>query len=275
MKSTTSEGRGASPVKVKDIMTSRGVVTTNLNDSVDLAAQIMLWAGISHLPVLQDGRLVGVLAERDLIGPHPEGERVQSAMSVPAMSLHPNADIECASRRLIERGVSFMPIADDDGRLLGVVTAGDLLEAREAPARVRRSGPAAGSLATRAVVTVERTDTLAHALARMSAGGHPNLPVVDADGRLVGILGDRDVRAALGPPSLLHDRKNARALLTETLVGDVMTRDAIALPADATLSQVLSCLTRHHIGAVPIVDEDRRVTAMISYVDVLNAIAST
>jgi CBS domain-containing protein len=45
-------------------------------------------------------------------------------------SLHPNADVDCASRRLFERGVSFMPIADDDGRLLGVVTAGDLLEAR-------------------------------------------------------------------------------------------------------------------------------------------------
>jgi CBS domain-containing protein len=255
-------------------VTTRGLVTTSLHDSLDLAAQIMLWAGISHLPVLQDGRLVGVLAERDLIGRHPEGERVQSAMSVPAMSLHPNADIECASRRLIERGVSFMPIADDDGRLLGVVTAGDVLEAREAPARGRRAGPAAGSLATRAVATVQLTDTLADALARMSAAGHQSVPVVDADGRLVGTLGDRDVRAALGPPSLLHDRKNARARLAETLVGDVMTGDAIALPADAPLSEVLSCLTRNHIGAVPIVDEERRVTAMISFVDVLNAIAS-
>jgi acetoin utilization protein AcuB len=260
-------------MKVKDLMTKRGLVTASPRDTLDLAAQVMLWAGVSHLPVLREGRLVGVLAERDLIGRHKEDETVDQAMTVPAASIGPDADVDDAARVLIERGVSYLPVVDSEEHLVGVLTAGDLLAHGARRAR-RVSGPPARGLGRREVRTIKPADDLVDAVARMSANGFRHLPVVDGDGRLVGMLSDRDVRTAVGSPTVLLDNAAARARVRGLKVGDVMTRDPITVGQEASFADLARCLADHRIGAVPVVAADGKILAIVSYVDILHVVAA-
>jgi len=56
----------SSPMKVKELMT-QSPLTARPDDDVDLGLQIMAWGEVRHLPLLEEGRLVGIVSERDLL----------------------------------------------------------------------------------------------------------------------------------------------------------------------------------------------------------------
>lgn len=57
---------GSSPLKVADVMT-RNVITVQTDSEVSQAARIMIEADVKRVPVMQDGRLVGIVSRRDLV----------------------------------------------------------------------------------------------------------------------------------------------------------------------------------------------------------------
>lgn len=134
-----------------------------------------------------------------------------------------------------------------------------------------RSTPVA-ELMTRGVATAHPNDSLREAAARMLTFGVRHLPIIDGDQRLIGILSDRDVRSAVGSPEVVLEPQAARSRLRSLKVADVMTRDPVTLAPDATLADVAQYLVEHKVGAVPIVDDDRRVLGIVSYIDVIRAL---
>jgi CBS domain-containing protein len=127
-------------------------------------------------------------------------------------------------------------------------------------------------LMTRGVATAHPGDTLREAAARMLTFGVRHLPIVDGDQRLIGILSDRDVRSAVGTPEVVLEPAAARARLRSLKVADVMTRDPFTTSVDATLADVAHYLVEHRVGAVPVVDDERRVVGIVSYIDVIRAL---
>jgi acetoin utilization protein AcuB len=122
----------------------RSVITVRGDESVDRAHTLMARHGIRHLPVVDDGRLVGVLSDRDIrativrrrCGTSASsgqalyllpGLRVGDAMTPDPVSIHPGADIEEAARLLIARKIGCLPVVDDDGRVVGIITSTDIL----------------------------------------------------------------------------------------------------------------------------------------------------
>ncbi|WP_316772599.1 CBS domain-containing protein [Streptomyces sasae] len=103
--------------------------------------------------------------------------------------------------------VSAVPVLDDQGRVMGVVSEADLLHkeevrdgAPEGPARPRRpddltraAATTAGELMTAPAVTVRADATLPQAARRMARHGVKRLPVVDADGVLTGVVSRVDL----------------------------------------------------------------------------------
>lgn len=121
---------------------------------------------------------------------------------------------------------------------------------------------------TRELATIQVEATAATATQMMLRIGLRHLPVVDAEGRLVGILSDRDLR---GP--MVGDDRPARLITTETAVGELMTREVVtALPGD-DLGEVANKLVERRIGAVPIVDASGRLLGILSFVDVMKRYA--
>jgi CBS domain-containing protein len=121
--------------------------------------------------------------------------------------------------------------------------------------------------------TIRPDDHLLDAAARMVQLRVRHLPVVAADGVLVGMLSDRDIRQVVGDPFVSFGA-DAPIELETLKVADCMSREPIVADATATLGELARLLCDLEVSAVPVVDEDRRPIGIVSYVDVLRAYAS-
>ena len=106
--------------------------------------------------------------------------------------------------------------------------------------------------------------TLAEAAQKMREHGIGSLFLVDDDGRLVGVVTDRDL-ALRGLTQRLDP--------ASTPVSRVMTSEVYALSADDELVRASSLIRRHRIRRLPILDADRRLTGVITADDLLAHVA--
>lgn len=91
----------------------------------------------------------------------------------------------------------------------------------------------------------------------MQAGGFRHAPVVDADGRLVGMLSDRDLREHKG-------------FLPTTRVSAAMVEPAIAVVSDDPIERAARLMVERKIGALPVVDGQQHVIGIVTETDILN-----
>ena len=106
------------------------------------------------------------------------------------------------------------------------------------------------------VLTVAPTDRLSDVHQRMRTAGVRHLPVVDGDGKLVGVVSDRDVHVAW-------------ALGAETAVERFMTRYTHFVFADTSAREAASRLLYDKIGCLPVVDRDQQVVGIVTETDFL------
>jgi len=137
-------------MRVADVMTS-SVVTVEKWTSLKDAARIMLANGVSGLPVVDDsGDLVGIITEADFVArqvahiegrrrlldvmmrrsePTPDTATVEEAMTKAPITIDPDATVNEAARRMVAAGVKRLPVIDLTGRLVGIVSRGDIMSA--------------------------------------------------------------------------------------------------------------------------------------------------
>jgi CBS domain-containing protein len=108
------------------------LATTDARESVERAAQTMRDQGVGCLVVTKDGHPHGIVTDRDLVvrvlaeGLAPSSPVGDIATFDPfTVSIH--AGIETAAALMRQHGVRRLPIVDDSGRAVGIVTADDLL----------------------------------------------------------------------------------------------------------------------------------------------------
>mgnify|MGYP005848969313 CR=1 FL=1 len=112
-------------------------------------------------------------------------------------------------------------------------------------------------------------DTLRDLLARLRQGRFRRLPVVDADGRLVGIVTDRDVRLAANSPYVMRERQEDERLLAGVQAAVIMTPDPITASPETPLHELARVMRTRKIGGLPIVDDDRRLVGIVTETDLL------
>ncbi|BDA46835.1 probable inosine-5'-monophosphate dehydrogenase [Coccomyxa sp. Obi] len=162
------------PYKVDDVMTKGVLHSARVDTSVDEALELMVKYRISGLPVLDDNdRVVGVVSDYDLLSLDAVSGKMQEAGFFPradtnwdsfhevqklvlknagrvvgdVMTENPvvvrlNTDMTSAARMLLDTRVRRLPVVDDDGRLVGIFTRGDVIKAALAVRRAAagRSG---------------------------------------------------------------------------------------------------------------------------------------
>lgn len=130
-------GKLARVPTVADLMT-RDLVTIGDSDSLLRAHDIMRTTRVRHVPVVDDGRrLIGVLTQRDLLVAAPAAPSTMSdedratslgrfrageAARTRLAFVAPHESAAEAGRRMVENEVDFLPVIDDGGRLVGLVT---------------------------------------------------------------------------------------------------------------------------------------------------------
>lgn len=118
----------------------------------------------------------------------------------------------------------------------------------------------------RAVHHVKPRDTVGHARVLLERFRINQLPVV-VDGRLVGIVTDRDLRDAF--PSAL-DAHRGHAKIENAPVEEVMSHKIVTLGPEDTMEEAARVMRRERIGAVPIVERERLI-GLVTRSDVLDA----
>ncbi len=122
----------------------------------------------------------------------------------------------------------------------------------------------ARDLMTEAPSVVDATSTLRTALERLQALDIRHLPVVDSDGVLVGMISDRDLRGA-------HVGE-LRAPL-DTAVASIMSANVVAVDEDADVAEIVDIMLDYKIGAVPVIDADKSLVGIVSYIDLLRTLS--
>lgn len=122
------------------------------------------------------------------------------------------------------------------------------------------------------LVAVKAETTLAEARTLMQERNFRHLPVVDADGKLVGIVTDRDMRDAQ-PSSLLDEESYQKTLdrVMQHTVAEIMTAEPMTVAPYYTLQDTLVMIGRKKVGALPVVDEDGYLKGIMSTRDLLRA----
>lgn len=149
-------------MNVEHVMT-RDVRTCLSSDTLSRAAQIMWENDCGFLPVVDDQRrVVSVVTDRDItMGAYLQGvplgaASVSSVMSKTLRTCSPADDVADAERKMREDHVRRLPVVDDGGRLLGVVTIGDLARCSQSSAFQKAIG-GVGVAKTLAAICEPRT----------------------------------------------------------------------------------------------------------------------
>jgi CBS domain-containing protein len=142
-------------MKVRDVMT-REVVAAHPDTTVNLVARLMADKAISGIPIVEDGRVVGIVTELDLIvrntrleppaffalldaripletpGHYRErlrhmlGTLARDVMTEKVVTVGPDEDLEALAELMVKRRVNPVPVVED-GRLVGIVARSDII----------------------------------------------------------------------------------------------------------------------------------------------------
>ena len=125
----------------------------------------------------------------------------------------------------------------------------------------------------RNVSTIAPSASLEEARRLMREKSVRQLPVTDEDGKLVGMVSDRDIREAMLPVGLLpgSSEKEMEKILADTPVEKVMTRKVVAATVNDSLEDAIVLLHDFQVNALPVLDDKGRVAGIITRTDVLNA----
>lgn len=122
----------------------REFVSVGEKEQLDFADRVLRLGRFRHLPVVRDGRLVGILSSRDVLAAalsrfldFEDGQRrtflrsveVSEVMTRQVVQVRPETGLREAARLLVDHKVGCLPVVGADGMLEGLVTETDLLRA--------------------------------------------------------------------------------------------------------------------------------------------------
>ena len=127
-------------MQVREIM-STNIEVVDRNDNLRTVEERMASKQLRHLPVLEQGEVVGLVTQRDLFKAAQSsamgyGEKAQQAylqsvrvkeiMTYPVVTIAPDTSVAAAADMMITTGIGCLPVVDDQ-KLIGMVTKTDLL----------------------------------------------------------------------------------------------------------------------------------------------------
>ena len=120
---------------------STSVITINDNDSLNDAIKLFESRVISMLPVLKDGKVVGIITDGDVKKAMPSDAntldkfeipslldtvKIKSVMSKPVITTSVDHTVDEAARNMLKKGISGMPVLDHKDRIEGIITKSDV-----------------------------------------------------------------------------------------------------------------------------------------------------
>lgn len=252
------------------------------------AINIMVRNDLTGLPVIRgsDGKLVGVVSRRDLFRKFEE-DQLSLIMKKNPISVDSKTLISKAAEIFSKERIHRLPVTED-GKLVGIITPTDLLDS----VRALNSKITAEEAIQTTCVTAWEHDPLSYTIPAMRISDVPAVPVLDNNGKLVGILTDRDLFSdqsddpeamkALGIDDIsLAGYRNVLPLFYTATdkymeqkkeVSDFMVRDPITVYKKTSISEVARIMKGNDFGQIPVRGSKDELVGMIYDVDILMAL---
>lgn len=97
------------------------------------------------------------------------------------------------------------------------------------------------------------------------------IPIVNEQGKLLGIVSERDLLHAEPSPATSLSVWEMNYLLWKLKLGDVMTKSVITVTPKTALQDAASLMIKHKIGGLPVVDDEEKVIGVITETDIFKA----
>lgn len=274
---------------VADVMTTAPIVVEVPGSRSD-AINIMVRNGLTGLPVIRasDGKLMGVVSRRDVFKKFDE-DQLSLIMKKGCITVTPETTIEEAARIFSKMRIHRLPVVDG-GNLVGIVTPTDLLHL----VKEMKTDLLAEDVIRTTCVTAYEDEPLTYTVPAMRISDVPAVPVLDAHGKLTGILTDRDLFSdqvkntddlkALGIADV-GNMAGARNVLPlfytatdkymsdDRKVKDFMVKDPISVFKKTNTSEVARIMLANDFGQIPVHGNKDELVGMIYDVDVLCALS--
>jgi CBS domain-containing protein len=110
---------------------STELVTVTADVPIYDAVRTIVRKGLTALPVVgPDNKLIGIISEKDVLRvmANDRTGTVENYMTTDLFTMKPDADIDDVAKALVENSFRRVPIVDDQGRILGVISRRDLVK---------------------------------------------------------------------------------------------------------------------------------------------------
>jgi len=247
------------------------------------------------LPRIEEMVSDGIVAVQDLhVVSHrtrglfiPMHTRVRDIMTPAPKKVNPETPLSEVARLLLSSTFTGLPVVDEENHPIGVIAQGDLIYKGGMPMRLgllaqsdqRRVSAVLESLGrkrarevmTRPPVVIGQDEWVTQAVKLMLDKGVKRLPVVDAAGKLVGILSRVDIFHTVirESPDWKSFREQNVLVGNLRLVSDIMRRDTHTVLPDAPAEEVMRIIHTNDIQRVCVVDREDHFLGLISDRDLL------
>ena len=276
-------------MNVKDFMTS-DVVSVEIPGNRDDVLKILKRTGISGVPVLKDGRLVGIITRKDLLR-KAEETQLGLLMTPDPVTIGPDATIQEAASMMVTHSVRRLPVVED-GSLLGLLSVADLIAAL---AYFKVNAEITGIYTSQTFAIWEETP-LPLVGRIMEISGFEAIPILDAESTLQGIISERDLirHSSIEDMVEVSDFSNgtdddewtwesirdmhtisygiSKIQLPNRPVKTAMVRNVISVPMNAEVSECALKMKRARVDQLPVVNGDKKLVAMLFDRDLIRAL---
>ncbi|MBF0482692.1 MAG: DUF190 domain-containing protein [Desulfovibrionaceae bacterium] len=302
------------PMRIRDVM-SGDVATAGPDTPISAVVELLIRREVKSLPIVDGGRIKGVITGGDLMSranmplrldvqcqlPRElraehvrcldlEGLTAKDVMTSPAQTVNIKTNVPDALRLMAKRKLKRLLAVDDSGNLMGVVSRVDVLRAiaraasvtaalPELPAGIKRT---AGEVMFRDVPTASPDESLDSVLEKIVATPLRRVVVVDAQGKVAGLVLDRDLvsqyvrrekpgllrslLAALSPKQSAHEAFEGTA-------GGVMQTEVFRVLPQTPLTEVIHLLLEKRVKRLVVADADGSLRGMVDRDTVMRVLA--
>ncbi|GIV91875.1 DUF190 domain-containing protein [Chloroflexus sp.] len=254
----------------------------------------LLQRGVSQLPLHLQQLLPGAERAAHLAAVAARPERAADVMTPNPTTISATASLTQAALVMTEHDHKRLPVVDEAGRLVGMLSRSDLLQtvantfassSEVLPGSILTTAKTVGEVMIRDVPTVTPETPLAETLDRILSTPRRRVIVVDQDRRVVGIVSDGDIlRRAARPvaPGLLQRfaiwigggarPPELELALKNLTAAAVMTSPVLTVNPDTPIINAVELMIERRIKRLPVVDAEGRLVGMVGRAALLGAL---
>lgn len=281
-------------MNVADIMSSP-VYVIKTDETVSHARKLMLRHRIGTLPVLNEGKMVGIITKSDISNRLSQAEPlwrrrpidqipIKMLMTETVITIYPEASINQAATLMLENGIHNVPVVKN-GNIVGILTRTDFM--RYVAENAGKMTTKVRNLMTEDVISVHRHHTINHVIDEMNRNEIARVIVKDDDGKPAGYISRRSIALSLITDSEGDISTKSIKMVRRSSPGgqktyryvkempvtaeDIMVSPVISIDVNENISAAAKKMIDEGITGLPVSDGED-IVGMLSRTDIIRAI---